>query len=207
MPTEICVSAEKAAIIAAANNRQSVHHIATGDLKGPSKEPLSPTKNEEKPSTVWSQSDKEAQLSCDSCPQAKISGSRCSIDTWQTRFEELKVYKRKHGDCNVPQKDNDLGVWVNKQRNEYNKRLEGMKSQLSLEQMSQLNSIGFSWTVMYGQDLWVRKYNEMYGGQDLWVRRYNELKEYKRMVSRDRTHEWSNDRGLAHSLVLLLLSE
>ncbi len=193
MPTEMFVSAKKAAIIAPANNRQSVHCIATGDLNGPSKESLSSTKNEEKSSTVGSQSDEEPQPSRDSCSQAKISGSRCSMDTWQTRFEELKTYKRKHGDCNVPQKEKDLGNFVNKQRNEYNKRLEGMKSQLSSEQISQLNSIGFSWAVM--------------DGQDLWVRRYNELKEYKRKVSRDRNHEWSNDRGLAHSLVLLLESE
>ena len=83
-----------------------------------------------------------------------------------------------HGDFKVPQKYGPLGVWVNKQRNEYNKFEKGMKSQLTHERISQLNSINFTRAKSYGQDL--------------WESRFNELKEYKEKVSRlDRAHTWS----------------
>ena len=35
---------------------------------------------------------------------------------WETRFNELVQYKEKHGDCNVPQRQGQLGTWVDKQR-------------------------------------------------------------------------------------------
>ena len=35
---------------------------------------------------------------------------------WETRFNELVQYKAKHGDCNVPQRQGQLGKWVQNQR-------------------------------------------------------------------------------------------
>jgi hypothetical protein len=115
---------------------------------------------------------KEAQPSRDS-PGTKSTGSSSSVDMWQTRFEELQKYKQMHGDFKVPQKYGPLGVWVNKQRNEYNKFEKGMKSQLTHERISQLNSINFTRAKTYGQDL--------------WELRFNELKAYKEKVSCDLT--------------------
>ena len=137
--------------------------------------PLSSLKNEEETtSSRDSPPVKQAQPSRDS-PGTKSTGSSSSVDMWQTWFEELQEYKQMHGDFKVPQKYGPLGVWVNKQRNEYNKFEKGMKSQLTHDRISQLNSINFTWAKSYGQDLW-----EM---------RFNELKEYKEKVSRlDRAH-------------------
>ena len=77
-------------------------------------------------------------------------------------------YKAKHGNVEVPQKYGPLGTWVNKQRNEYNKIQKGVKSQLTPERISQLNSINFRWAQSKGQKL--------------WETRFNELKEYKEKV-------------------------
>jgi len=100
-------------------------------------------------------------------------GSTGHSDGWHTRFEELKEYKETHGNCEVPQKYSpnlSLGLWVNKQRNEYSKRKKGKKSQMTEERESKLDRIGFRWAQSKGQKL--------------WDTRFNELKEYKQKVSR-----------------------
>ena len=106
-----------------------------------------------------------------SSPSVESTSSINSSDGWQTRFEELKEYKTKFGNCDVPQKyspNQRLGSWVNKQRNEYNNREAGKKSQMTNYRIDQLNGIDFRWAEPKGQKL--------------WDKRYNELKEYKEKV-------------------------
>jgi hypothetical protein len=106
-----------------------------------------------------------------SSPSVESTSSINSGDGWQTRFEELKEYKTKYGNCDVPQKyspNQRLGSWVNKQRNEYNNREAGKKSQMTNYRIDQLNGIDFRWAEPKGQKL--------------WDKRYNELKEYKEKV-------------------------
>ena len=149
-----------------------VDHFAVNELMDhPSGPPLSSLKNEEETTSSGdSPPVNETQPSRDS-PGTKSTGSSSSMDMWQTRFEELQKYKQMHGDFKVPQKYGPLGVWVNKQRNEYNKFEKGMKSQLTHERILQLNSVNFTRAKTYGQDL--------------WELRFNELKEYKEKVSCD----------------------
>ena len=59
---------------------------------------------------------------------------------WETRFNELVQYKAKHGDCNVPRSQGQLGKWVNNQRTIYK------KGKLSQDRIDRLNGIGFDWT-------------------------------------------------------------
>ena len=107
-----------------------------------------------------------------SSPSVESTSSINSGDGWQRRFEELKEYKTKFGNCDVPQKYSNqrLGSWVNKQRNEYNNRKAGKKSQMTNYRIDQLNGIDFRWAEPKGQKL--------------WDKRYNELKEYKEKVRR-----------------------
>ncbi|KAK1734997.1 helicase-associated domain-containing protein [Skeletonema marinoi] len=136
------------------------------DLTSLSCPPLSSFKTEETSAEDSPQAKANGQPPRDSdSPDAKSTSSGSSNDTWQTRLEELKEYKEKHGDVEVPQKYGPLGTWVNKQRNEYNKIQKGVKSQLTQERISQLNSINFRWAQSKGQKL--------------WETRFNELKEYK----------------------------
>ena len=75
-----------------------------------------------------------------------IIGFRWSIKdepvSWETRFEELKQYNEKHGNCNVPSREGKLGNWVCQQRTMMKKR--GMNN----ERRALLNSIGFNWSLI-----------------------------------------------------------
>lgn len=72
---------------------------------------------------------------------------------WHVRLEELKEYKKKHGDCDVPNNwlDNQpLSSWVSKQRQQYklySRRAGGVSTSchLTKERVGQLNELGFDW--------------------------------------------------------------
>jgi hypothetical protein len=87
------------------------------------------------------------------------------------RYNELKAYKRKIGDCNVPVRwkaNPQLGKWVSNQRGIYkNGKLED-------DRVAKLNELGFQWEVI--DDWWTRVF------QRQWMARYNELKAYKRKI-------------------------
>ena len=79
---------------------------------------------------------------------------------WETRFNELVRYKAKHGDCNVPRRHRQLGMWVSKQRQQYK------KGKLSQDRVDRLNIIGFKWALNPGPK----------GGSET---RFDELVQYK----------------------------
>ena len=42
--------------------------------------------------------------------------------SWQTRYDELIIFKQQHGHCNEPQRyeqNKPLGLWVHRQRRQY----------------------------------------------------------------------------------------
>ena len=85
---------------------------------------------------------------------------------WEERFEELKDYRKKYGNCNVPQNyqhNKQLGNWVSNQRREYKKFQKGEKSFITIERIAKLKSIDFVWEV-----------------DELWEKRFNELKDYRK---------------------------
>ena len=60
---------------------------------------------------------------------------------WDERFEQLKGYKKDHGDCNVPARykvNPSLGQWVNDQRKAYK------NGKLSKERIESLQEVGFA---------------------------------------------------------------
>jgi hypothetical protein len=68
--------------------------------------------------------------------------------SWDEKYEELKAYKRKYGNCHVPTKYKEntaLGRWVSTQRAEYKKYCEGEKSNMTADKIRRLESIGFAW--------------------------------------------------------------
>ena len=69
---------------------------------------------------------------------------------WKVRFNELIIFKRQCGHCDVPRsyKDNPrLGRWVHAQRSAYKSFLNGSKSKITQERVNLLQSIGFNWKV------------------------------------------------------------
>lgn len=84
---------------------------------------------------------------------------------WDIRFKELSAFKAKYGHCNVPQKypaNKSLGIWVNKQRMEYNKRIDGKKkSSLNDSRLERLQSLGFRWAKRKGQASWENHFDAL----------------------------------------------
>ena len=78
--------------------------------------------------------------------------------SWNDKFEELKQYKSKHGDCNVPasyDKNHALGNWVRGQRTQFK------QSKISKERINMLNTIGFNWGVSIDKKRWNDKFEEL----------------------------------------------
>jgi len=130
--------------------------------------------------------------------KSKIKG------VWERRFEELRKYRGRFGDCNVPEKYDDnpsLGKWVTTQKQQYEKFKNGKKSQLTEERIAELETLEFEFDSRK-EDTWkskfemLRKYKDEHGDCNVplkyppnpklsfWVRtqreQYRLLKEKKR---------------------------
>lgn len=69
------------------------------------------------------------------------------VKSWEERFEMLKKYEEEHGNCLVPKKNNDLGMWVVSQRTQYRYLQEGKKSTLTQNKIDLLDGVGFTWRI------------------------------------------------------------
>ena len=95
-----------------------------------------------------------------------LRGSKRPFNEW---MEALRRYKAKHGHINVPLKYSEtpgLGTFVNNQRSEYRKYMNGnSKTSMTEERIKELESIGITWNLREGRIP--------------WSERFKELKEYK----------------------------
>jgi hypothetical protein len=100
---------------------------------------------------------------------------------WDRHFECLVQYKRKHGDCLVPQgykEDRQLGKWVDD--------LRKLRNTLSADQRAALAALGFFWVALdakwqaqfealesfqkqHGHCLVTRRHEPVYPGLQAWV--------------------------------------
>ena len=86
-------------------------------------------------------------------------------ELWDARFTQLLKYKAKHGDCNVPQRQGSLGMWVCKQRKSY------AADSISQDRVDRLDGIGF---------IWALRGRTLTGGKTVtWDTRFSELLKYK----------------------------
>eukprot|EP00979_Chaetoceros_neogracilis_P002040 scaffold366_cov213-Chaetoceros_neogracile.AAC.2 len=90
--------------------------------------------------------------------------------TWEERLEELKEYKKVHGNANVPtlSKENpSLGHWVHDQRKQYRLFNEKKQTAMTLSRIEQLEVVGFKWAL------------QRHTTMKSWNERFEELKSYK----------------------------
>ena len=80
---------------------------------------------------------------------------RNGIDTWVDKYLELCTYKVEHQHTNVPQENNKLGQWVNKQR-----RLQNT-SQLSAIRQTLLQEMNFDWGTRKGEHSFQKHLQEL----------------------------------------------
>jgi hypothetical protein len=83
-----------------------------------------------------------------------IQNSKAAFDDagWEAQLAKLKVYKRRQGDCSVPQgwvEDPRLGNWVKHQR-AYKRKLDrGDPSPgMTVERAAKLDALGFAWQTL-----------------------------------------------------------
>ena len=93
-------------------------------------------------------------------------GSKPDDPAWWKRFADLKVYKEKHGDCNVPINDKanpQLANWVYNQRACYHRFIDENRKQspgITKERIEALNEIGFEWRLRERPE-WDERYDEL----------------------------------------------
>jgi len=90
--------------------------------------------------------------------------------TWEERLEELKEYKKVHGNANVPtlSKENpSLGHWVHDQRKQYRLFNEKKQTAMTPSRIEQLEIVGFKWAL------------QRHTTMKSWNERFEELKSYK----------------------------
>jgi len=82
------------------------------------------------------------------------------VNTWNERFEELKVFKESHGNFLVPteHQNKQLRPWITTQRSHYRFLQEGKPSQLTQERIELLEGIGFPWKT---REDWQTRYSEL----------------------------------------------
>ncbi|WP_299465328.1 helicase associated domain-containing protein [uncultured Microscilla sp.] len=80
-----------------------------------------------------------------------------TVLSWEARYEQLLEFKTKYGHCNVATSDieewSGLVNWVKEQRRKYKENI------LSPDQITQLEKVGFVWSVL--EDVWMKSYEEL----------------------------------------------
>ena len=81
-----------------------------------------------------------------------VWAKRKGMTTWNTKYEEMLSYRRKHGDCLVPTKylkNPALGRWVSTQREQYRLLKEGKPTKMTPDKIALLESVGFVWRLQF----------------------------------------------------------
>lgn len=86
--------------------------------------------------------------------------SVCDGSPWSKNYFLLKQYKQEHGDCKVPMKHPQLGIWLK------NIKAAFAKNKLSQEKVDRLNKLGIIW-------------GKNYPAPPTWEERFQELKKYR----------------------------
>jgi hypothetical protein len=82
-------------------------------------------------------------------PNAEEADAEPPETSWEAQLAKLKVYKREHGDCSVPQAwaaDPGLGSWVKNQRYRKKKLDRGEPNpKMTAARAAKLEALGFAW--------------------------------------------------------------
>jgi hypothetical protein len=103
-------------------------------------------------------------------------------DAWELQLTKLKAYKRRRGDCSVPQgwaEDPPLGSWVNNQRT-LKKALDRGDPSLGMTaaRVAKLDKLGFAWELSAAAV--GRQRSEGVRGDVGWAAQLCKLRAYKR---------------------------
>lgn len=154
-------------------------------------------------------------------PDRRVGRKKQTRSTWSERFKELKEYSEQHGHCRVKVNDGTLGTWCKNQRYQYRLLVQKKNSELTVEKIELLNSIGFVWSAK-PLNQWRSKFEELIefkrkhghtnvpcrqGSLGVWVK--NQRSQYRLLVTNKHSElnqwrvnalnsvgfEWSRNRG------------
>jgi hypothetical protein len=94
-----------------------------------------------------------------------LDWKKSNQDSWVQKYEELKEFKEKNGNCNVPFSSGMMGNWVIRQRKLFK------QGRLTEDRINKLNELGFQWSV-FSQESY----------QELWDQKWRELRDWKEKV-------------------------
>jgi len=107
-----------------------------------------------------------------------------TINRWEKRLEELRLFKERHGHCDVPLDHPHLGVWVLNQRDAYHYERESMPR----DRIDALEGLGFNW------NRWGR--NRLKIREDAWEAQFTKLLEFIKVHGHSNIsqHDKENER-------------
>ncbi len=114
------------------------------------------------------------------------------------RLEQLREFKAKHGNLNVPLDDPLLGKWMEKQRRELVQYNKGKESKLDDEKVQQLQDVGVDVTNLKGSR---RPLNQSKPSEETpksiqkWEEMFEKLKEYKKSKNNTTCHVSISDKN------------
>jgi hypothetical protein len=104
-------------------------------------------------------------------------------EAWQSNYEHLLSYKKENGNCNVPRREGNLGLWVKHQRKLFN------CDRMTIERIDLLEEIGFVWDPL----------------DETWQNNYKELEEFQHLhghvnvPKEDPLSDWTSKQRLDHA--------
>jgi hypothetical protein len=87
-----------------------------------------------------------------------------SYSSWNKWIELLTEYKHENGNVDVPLKyepNPSLGTFVNRQRTEYRKMLNGKSSSMTQQRVDDLCRLDFTWAIRDSHTSWEDRFNEL----------------------------------------------
>mmetsp|Transcript_5666 Transcript_5666/g.16784 ORF Transcript_5666/g.16784 Transcript_5666/m.16784 type:complete len:590 (-) Transcript_5666:558-2327(-) len=79
---------------------------------------------------------------------------------WSQRYDELVLYKQRHGHCFVdPKTHKALSAWSKRQRHQYVRKQEGRPSTLTEERERKMNDLDFAWDAH--EAVWEQRFQEL----------------------------------------------
>jgi hypothetical protein len=98
---------------------------------------------------------------------------RGSYQNWNTRIEQMRQFKEENGHVNIPTSHEELGDFISRQRFDYRKQQEGVKTAMSEERIKILTDLGFNFCA--GKP-WEQSRKHV---SKSWDERFQELLEFK----------------------------
>jgi hypothetical protein len=114
------------------------------------------------------------------------SGARSSLKDdrkWRKQYDGLKAYKKENGQCNVPFREGNLGVWVHNQRNMFN------YNRMPKERLDLLEEIGFVWD----------SFDEMWQNNCKDLEEFQQLHGHVNVPTEDPLSKWTSKQRLDHA--------